>query len=173
MRTFEPWVGKRYDNGGIRGVRLLILGESFYNSTGRDPRTFTSEMIRQLGQQGRFRFYTTTQRLVVGGSGWLSDAERSAFWEQVAFYNYIQSFAPRPRWRPTPEMWTAARAPFLATLAELRPDVLLILGRQLRQNLPVLPPELRVCEVPHPSSGRLRYASWQPVVRAALEGNSP
>lgn len=66
-------------------------------------------------------------------------------------------------------MWAAARDPFLATLAEVKPHVLLVLGLRLRGNLPALPSELRVCAVPHPSSRGFRYASWQPEVQAALD----
>jgi len=169
MRTFEPWIGSRYATVGVGGVKLLILGESHYGPTGDERATFTTEMIRQLGQQGRFRFYTATQRLVSGGRGWLPDAERSAFWEQVAFYNYVQSFpGPRARWRPTPEMWSAAKAPFLQTLAEVEPQVLLVLGRELRRNLPELPTGASVCAVQHPSSRGFRYADWQPSVQATL-----
>lgn len=98
MRTFDPWVGIRYEAEGLNGARLLILGESHYSAE-VERRTFTREMIRDLGQkQSRFRFYATTQRLVSGGRSRLSDAARVTFWEQVAFYNYIQSFpGSRPR----------------------------------------------------------------------------
>lgn len=169
MRTFDPWIGNRYASDGIGGTRLLILGEAHYGPTNGERGTYTEEMIRLLGQQHRFRFYTTTQRLVSGGHGWLSNAERRDFWERVAFYNYIQSFAGSgPRIRPTPEMWSAARDPFLTTLAEVNPQVLLVLGRELRYHLPDLPPHLRVCAVPHPSSRGFRYANWQPAVQTVL-----
>jgi hypothetical protein len=168
VRTFDPWIGSQYRSEGYRGVRLLILGEAHYSSE-RERSTFTIEMIRSLAQQGRFRFYSATQRLVVGGRGWLSEPERRDFWERVAFYNYIQTFpGSRPRERPTPEMWAAARAPFLATIAELDPQLVLVLGRELRRNLPELPTRLKACEVPHPSSRGFRYATWQPEVQAAL-----
>jgi hypothetical protein len=152
MRTFDPWVGSRYEAEGYQGVRLLVLGEAHYSTEAPRP-TFTTEMVRVLAQQGRFRFFAATQRLVVGGRGWLPDAERAAFWEQVAFYNYVQSFpGPRARYRPTPDMWTAARDPFLQTLTELRPQLMLVLGRELHRNLPDLPSGLAVCPAQHPSS---------------------
>ena len=169
MRTFDPWIGSRYATDGVGGVRLLILGESHYGTAGAERPGFTADIVRQLGQQGRFRFFTTTQRLVAGGRGWLPDAERAEFWERVAFYNYVQSFpGPRARFRPTPEMWAAAQEPFLRTLAEVGPQVLLVLGRELRRNLPELPAGVAVCAVQHPSSRGFRYAAWQPVVQAAL-----
>lgn len=170
MRTFDPWEGELYKSGeGMRGVRLLILGESHYSAEAERP-TFTKQMIQDLGQkQSRFRFYAATQRLVAGGRGRLSDTERVAFWEQVAFYNYIQSFVPRPRIGPSPDMWSAARDPFLATLAELKPHMLLVLGLGLRDRLPGLPAHLVVRAIPHPSSFGFKYADWQPQVQAALD----
>jgi hypothetical protein len=169
MRTFDPWVGKRYTSEGIRGVRLLILGESHYGTAGAERRTFTADMVRRLGQEGRRRFFSAAQRLVVGGQGRLSAAERAGFWERVAFYNYVQSFpGPRARCRPTPEMWSAAREPFLHTLAEVAPRVLLVLGRELRRHLPELPAGVAVCAVQHPSSRGFRYGDWQPAVQAIM-----
>jgi hypothetical protein len=171
MRKFDPWIGSQYATQGIRGIRLLILGEAHYG-TGEETQgcTHTTEIIRKLGQQGRFRFHTVTQRLVVGGRGWLSNTDRAEFWERVAFYNYVQSFpGPRARWRPTPEMWEAAREPFLETLAEVKPQVLLVLGQELSRKLPVLPTYVSACAVQHPSSRGFRYATWQPAVQAALE----
>jgi hypothetical protein len=93
MRAFDPWIGSRYATDGIKGIRLLILGEAHYG-TGEAERqkTHTTEIVRLLAQKSRFRFFTATQRLVSGGRGWLSDQERVEFWERVAFYNYIQSF---------------------------------------------------------------------------------
>jgi len=171
MRTFDPWIGSRYKTDGIRGIRLLILGEAHYG-TGQDEhrRMHTTEIVRMLGQQGRFRFHTVTQRLVSGGRGWLSDKERTEFWERVAFYNYIQSFpGPRARWRPTPEMWLAAQQPFLQTLQEVNPGLVLVLGHELRRNLPQVPAGIDLCAVQHPSSRGFRYARWQPVVKSALD----
>jgi hypothetical protein len=174
MRTFDPWIGSRYVTDGVRGIRLLIIGESHYAKPEEQRSTFTAEIVRTRGQQGRFRFFTVIQRLVSGGRGPLPNVDRSEFWERVAFYNYIQSFpGPRPRWRPTPEMWLAAREPFLHTLSELSPQLLLVLGNELFLNLPKLPGEMNVCPVPHPSSRGFRYAEWQPKVQAALEVARP
>jgi hypothetical protein len=174
MRTFDPWIGSRYMTDGVQGVRLLILGESHYGLPGDMRSTFTVDVVRWLGQQHRFRFFTIIQRLVTGTNGWLSNDDRSEFWERVAFYNYIQSFpGTRPRWRPTPEMWLAARDPFLQTVNELSPQVLLVLGKELSFNLPNLPAAISVCKVQHPSSRGFRYANWRPQVKTALEAAQP
>jgi hypothetical protein len=170
MRTFDPWIGSFYESQGIRGIKLLILGESHYGRIGTEKRSFTANVIQQRGQIGRFRFFTTTQRLVIGGRGRLSIAEREDFWNRVAFYNYVQSFAgQKARRRPTADMWSAAQEPFLQTLVEVQPHVLLVLGRELRRHLPDIPHTIRLCEVQHPSSPGFKYSDWQPVVRAALD----
>jgi hypothetical protein len=170
MRTFDPWIGSRYHTDGFRGIQLLILGESHYGKPEDKRSSFTKDVIRDRAQQRRFRFFTVIQRLVSGGRGWLSNADRAGFWEQVAFYNYIQAFpGEHPRCRPTPALWSDAREPFLQTLAELSPQLLLVLGHELSGNLPKVPVGVDVCRVPHPSSRGFRYDQWQPEVRAALD----
>ena len=169
MRKFDPWIGSRYTDG-IGGVRLLILGEAHYGTDEEKcDQTHTTEIIRKLGQQGRFRFHSVVQRLVTGGRGWLSAADRAEFWEKVAFYNFIQSFpGPKSRVRPTAEMWLTARQPFLQTLQEIAPQLILVLGHQLSSNVPPAPDGIVVCHVQHPSSRGFQYAKWQPVVQTAF-----
>src|SRR5579871_1141391 len=147
MRTFDPWIGGRYAGEGIRGVRLLILGESHYSEPKDNRSGFTEDVVREFVQGRRHRFFTVAQRLVSGGRGWPSDTDRKEFWDRVAFYNYIQTCLQATRCRPTPVMWLAAREPFLQTLGGLvpRPQLLLVLGRELRRNLPELPAEIEVC----------------------------
>ena len=171
MRTFDPWIGSRFKTDGLRAMRLLILGEAHYGTGDAEHRRrHTTEIVRLLGQQGRYRFYTVTQRLVSGEQARLTDAERADFWEQVAFYNYIQAFpGPKAQWRPTPEMWAAAREPFLQTIDEVAPRIVLVLGRELYRNIPQIPASISVCAVQHPSSRGFRYSQWQPVVRAAMD----
>jgi hypothetical protein len=169
MRKFDPWKGSLYATEGIGGTRLLILGEANYGKDGHDIRTVTIDMVRALGQQQRFRFYSTVQRLVSGGRGSLSNAERTDFWERVAFYNFIQAFpGERARIPPTAEMWLAAKEPFLQTLDELRPHVVLVLGIRLRSHLPTTHTEATFCYIPHPSSRGVRYEEWHPIIKKAL-----
>jgi len=66
-----------------------------------------------------------------------SEIDRKEFWDNVAFYNYIQEpVGDGPRERPTEEMWANAKAPFMEVLGQLRPSHLLVLGGQLWENLP-------------------------------------
>ena len=175
MRTFDPWIGSHHWDKGLSGVRVLLLGESHYGDVGRESSTFTNEVVREWGQQQRHRFFTITQKLILGlGNGWISDRERSGFWERVAFYNFVQSFpGPGPRHRPTNAAWEAASDPFLSTLQELEPQLLVVLGLELSRHLPRIPQRIRVCIVKHPSSPGFRLREWQPVVSEALADLHP
>lgn len=169
MRTFDPWIGARYAIEGIRGRRLLILGEAHYG-TGDTYSTYTSVVIREMAlQKSRLPIFSRIQNLVLGSRGGFSPAEREDFWQRVAFYNFIQSYpGPTARRRPTPAMWLDAREALLHTLHELAPQMMLVLGLQLSRNLPEIPKEISVCVIQHPSSPGFAYAKWQPIVQSAL-----
>ena len=169
MRFFDPWVGSEYRDGGLYGLRVLILGESHYDSSDKLRESYTIDCIRDIGQRRRFRFFTVVQSLMQGTRGGVSDAERAAFWERVAYCNFVQKFAaPGPRVAPTPEMWSAGGAALVQTVGELSPHLVVALGERLWPRLPELPAGVSVCEVRHPSGRGFRYADWQPVVRKAL-----
>jgi hypothetical protein len=171
MRTFNPWVGSLYRNEGIGGKRLLILGESHYGGPACDYPTFTTEIIEEMAlQKGRLPFFARIQRLVVGGRGVFSDEERNDFWQRVAFYNYIQTALEVLGDRPTGEMWQSAQSAFIETLNELSPDIVLVLGIELRRNMPAISNGITYCEIQHPSAIGFSYDRWQPIVRKALGG---
>ena len=164
-RTFNPWIGSRYALDGIGGKRLLILGESHYGGDSCHYPEFTTEVIRDMAlQKGRLPFFSRIQRLVIGGRGGFSVEERADFWHRVAFYNFIQTSLEVLGSRPTYEMWQMGREPFLQTLQELRPDIILILGIELERNLPPIPDGITVCAIQHPSAIGFSYDNWQPKV---------
>ena len=168
-RKFDPWEGKRYGSDGLFGIRLLILGEAHYGRPEELVASNTIDVVRKLGQQKRFRFFTVAMSLVLGRRGPFSDAERAEFWERVAYCNFIQSFpGAGPRKGPTPDQWLAGREPLLFTLAELKPQLLLVLGKNLRNYLPELPEYVHPCYVGHPSGQGFRYDELWPKVREAV-----
>ena len=66
-----------------------------------------------------------------------SEVDRSEFWNDIAFYNYVQQpVGDSPRVRPTFEMFEAAQGAFWETLRELTPTHMLVLGAALWKNLP-------------------------------------
>ena len=172
MRVFDPWVGNKYWSEGLSGIRVLILGESHYGEVGSERLTFTTEVVTEWAQEKRSRFFTVTQKLVAGLSSdeWVSDEQRADFWEHVAFYNFVQAFpGTEPRYRPTQEMWLEAAPAFAATVAELSPQVIVALGVELQNNIPVVPAGIHMCGAQHPSSWGFQYEQWQPAIQAALK----
>ena len=170
-RTFEPWIGSKYWTKGLDGKRVLILGESHYGEVGLEYAGLTIDVVREWGQKKRLRFFTVCQKLIQGPGkdDWVSDQQRRDFWEHVSFYNYVQSFpGPEPRYRPNAEMWAGGMEPFLFTLDELEPDVLIVLGYELAEHILVVPEGIRVCRIQHPSSRGFRYANWWPMIERAL-----
>ena len=175
-RTFEPWVGSRYSTDGICGKRILILGESHHGGGGCDYQDFTKKVIRDeaLGENGhpRRKFFARVHRVIVGGRGGFTDAQREDFWSRVAFYNFIQTALEKPRDRPTNEMWEAACEPLLLTLREQTPTHILALGIELYHRLPPFPKSITVCSIQHPSAPGFSYNKWQPIVRLAIDANT-
>src|SRR5205085_2056314 len=61
---------------------------------------------------------------------------RRAFWDRVAFYNYVQGAVGKAaRIRPSDELWEASRAPFEAAFARLAPDYVIVFGVTLAERL--------------------------------------
>lgn len=130
---FEPWVGKDYWNGGCFGKRILILGESHH---GKDQ---GSSMTRDIIKDQAFSNYTmaayTSFERALGGDYTDSD-DRERIWESVAFYNYVQECLPKARKSPTSEQFSDSEDAFFEVLDYLKPDVVLVWGSRLWENLP-------------------------------------
>jgi hypothetical protein len=173
MWLFEPWVGKSYDAEGFFGRRVLILGESHYGTPEQETASFTRECVESLAKAANgHRFFTVVAKLLFGTSPGvkLSRDQRSWLWDRVAFYNYIQAFPSHTsRVRPTGEMWSTAAQCFPALLQRLRPEFVLVLGRELAERIPPIPPPTSVCAIPHPSSFGFAQTRWGKIVQAALQ----
>ncbi|HXK19108.1 MAG TPA: hypothetical protein VNG33_14950 [Polyangiaceae bacterium] len=190
---FRPWVGQNY-SGGFRGCRLLLLGESHYSAKPLEHEAnTTTRVIEKFALSATpLPFFSRVARLCSGQRAETPEA-RSAFWNSVSFYNYVQELAGTgPRQRPTKAMWEGGEAPFEQVLTALRPTAILILGKQLAVEM--VKPRLRfplgtingvevlarlhciaiggdvpAITVSHPSSGRLKYATWEPRVALLFE----
>jgi hypothetical protein len=170
MLLFEPWVGSNYRRNGLNGHRVLVLGESHYGHPHEEVSSFTIECIEGMAKVEKgHAFFTKTAKLLVETSAPLTLDEKKAFWDSVAFFNYVQSFpSSTARKRPTRTMWETAATVFPSVVAELSPTFILVLGRALYANLPDLSTNAVLCPIPHPSSFGFRPAIWRPVVRQAL-----
>lgn len=155
--VFLPWIGNQY-LGGFRGVRLLILGESHYDSNKRDRSVADRDVTRAgirwyMDPKTRFKFATNIQTVL--NQRPLTVAEREPFWHSVSFYNYVQSFAGlNPRDPVTPEMWLNSRTPFEKVLEVVDPQAVVVLGYKTWDQLltyemgPALPDRNSLGECP-------------------------
>jgi hypothetical protein len=170
-----------------------LLGESHYGAEPvADKAGLTRLVIERFALGDKpLPFFSKVAHLV-GGAKASSREARAAFWNKVAFYNFVQELAGTgPRQRPTHEMWEAGKPGFAHVLELLRPRCMLILGKQLARSMQE--PQCRFAigviagtdvlarthlladgsqvvalTISHPSSGRLRYDYWKPRVQMLL-----
>lgn len=173
--AFKPWVGAKYGTPHNRfNRRILVLGESHYGPAGTEHPDTTIEVVTYFTQGGaRHSFFTKIAKVLLGldeKSGWLEPELLADVFDNVAFYNYVPRFAgDYARQRPSSELWEAGQAPFHSVLENLRPDLVIVLGKALDHYVPELPSGIRRCPIQHPSTG-FSYTEWGPKVAAALEG---
>jgi len=65
-------------------------------------------------------------------------------------------------------MWSFSEKAFLDVIDELKPQLIVILGKELNKKLPSLPKDIVICRVNHPSSG-FKYSEWIPVFKDSLK----
>ena len=148
---FQPWVGDHYHSSRY-GVRVMVLGESHYGEPEDYAPDFTQHVINEHAFQPGLRFFTIVTNLLRGTTDEPTAEERREAWQHVAFYNYVQEFVgDAGRIRPTRAMWRDAAAVLEEVVAELRPDVILVLGYQMWDHLPELP--VTWACVKHPCGG--------------------
>jgi len=136
---FEPWVGSDWGKpeNTLGGKKVLILGESHYNNedewTNRCDPDATRNVIRTYALQGRHAFFSKLLHVLGGKPRWsLTQSEVDAFWQSVAFYNFVPVFVGNDnRIAPNTEMFTSGVAPFRAVLAELEPEHIIVCGYRL------------------------------------------
>lgn len=185
---FEPWVGPNYGHGSLWGVGVLILGYSHYHEFKEVQHAeYTRHVVGRhvRGINDKSRYWTKLARTFECADG------RPAFWDSVAFYNYIQDFMSGPREDPTPRQVVAAWTPFNEVVARLAPDLILVTGKTLWSTIAArirTPQTLKLSDsrnvpfrvmpnrggagvvgfINHPSSGGYSYDEWCPVVAALL-----
>ena len=171
--VFKPWVGEKYNEEGLYGVKILFLGESHYGTKGNEKPETTINVVKRLAlcEERCHRFFTTTAKLALlkNSKNSITKKERKELWNKVAFYNYIQEFvANKARVRPSDEMWSFSEKAFLDVIEELQPQLIVVLGKELGRKLPSIPNNIVVCRVNHPSSG-FKYSEWLPVFKDSLK----
>lgn len=146
---FSPYIGKDYVRGGIFGKKILALGESHYCDTGcadcgergRHPECadFTKKVVEwcldpSVEREGWMNTYLKFERSLVGKD--TTPLESKKIWDSIAFYNYLQVAMGGAREAGSAQQYRDATEPFLDTLENLQPDVLVVWGVRLWNNLP-------------------------------------
>lgn len=137
----RPWIGQSYSRG-FNGRRVLVLGESHYDWPARKfpVESLTIDCVQahiDRGDQSEQEFWCKIEELLTGAR--VTPGLRNAFWDQIAFHNYVVDLLEDGHARPTMAQWEASRAPFLALVANLKPHFILVLGMGTWINLPAEP----------------------------------
>ena len=187
---FKPWVGQRYREGGMFKQRILILGEAHYEWEEDHPLTpdLTRDCIKeQISGHELRRFWTNIVITFLNRRPSLED--KRTFWHSVVFSNLIQeSVGFGPRRPPASGMWDRSSHVLGELLNRYRPDLALVLGYRLWEQLPDLGspgPAVRGARRPetwvyprrggqtlafpiiHPSAGFSAW-KWHPLVVRAI-----
>ena len=165
---FQPRIGQHYHEG-FKGYRTLVLGVKhhcilkqcpFYEDCviqrncasydakcpaygdRRDLRLSLSNQIEIdafLEEYDRYPTYSYFTKLMLGKTDDCTEAEKTAFWEQVAFANYLQYFCPSPQVPEYEEDGLIYRSEdwevFQELLDTLQPEVLLVWNAALKTLL--------------------------------------
>lgn len=146
---FSPRIGKDYARGGIFGKKILAVGESHYcgsgcadcGECGKHPECsdFTTKVVNwcldsSVEREGWMNTYLKFERSLVGKE--TTPLESKKMWDSIAFYNFLQVAMGGAREAGTNQQYRAAAEPFMQVLEELQPDVLIVWGVRLWNNLP-------------------------------------
>lgn len=160
-RFFQPYIGEHYWEG-VNGKKILVLGASFYCKEVKCP-YFTKctdveekdsskydELCPSYQESGNALRYEPENVITDGTYAHITFADdianiigtsdASEVWSKLAFTNYVQFMLPalNDKYRETLPSDLSARDfhSFLETLAELRPDIVIIWGCTI--NIPLM-----------------------------------
>jgi hypothetical protein len=174
--VLHPWVGSGYKDGyaiGNRRIRLLILGESHYRdmSDGRNQEVlFTQQSIKSyLGLPSRrwppSPYWTKIGRVIAGCERY---NDRLAFWESIAFYNYIQCFQDIGK-DPSGDAYKTSSTAFEEILQGLKPEAIIVFSQRLWGRIKDIVGD-RGIGINHPRSRGFKYCRWHPEIEKKLGG---
>jgi hypothetical protein len=66
-------------------------------------------------------------------------------------------------------MWETGSNVLLQVLKEVQPEVVVVLGVELKKHLPTFPSGIEIAYIKHPSGRGMKYSECQPPIRAAIE----
>lgn len=163
----------RYAVEGFRGLRVLVVCESYYGHRRYERPTATPEVIKALalnqkhplahkkpGRHSHFAKIMTAVNNELSASRF-NNVHRADFWDRVAYYNFVQEFLPRHRVAP-------GVAPWGEVLDALQPDAILCFSLRNGERVKAHARGVPVAVVNHPSSN-FAYMRVNPVVARCLE----
>lgn len=141
-RPMQPFVGRSYKKAGLRGQKLLIMGESVYHPNPPDDKSKYNKSViadvigRQKGSGywNKSRFYTRIARLF--GYNAADFTQRKEFWHSVAYFNYLHTLSVKPGRVPPASLWGPAETHYAESLKKLKPDYVVTFGKRLWQHIP-------------------------------------
>lgn len=139
--NFHPWIGNHYSTTGFAGKRILALGESHYCDKSSDAtEDITRKVIADLfdpqsEHEAYKNTYTKFAEALLGRDS-LSFEDKERFWNSIAFYNYVQVPMTGARVAPSQKDFNDSEAAFFEVLESLRPDIVIVWGSRLYNNLP-------------------------------------
>lgn len=180
---FEPWVGDAYKTGlGIcgfdkkdhivygtednPGVKVLVLGESHYCAKAEDDKpSLTNDIINDLldpmsEHESYKNTYTKFIKSLSGHYNHLAWAEKTKVWQHVVFYNYVQEALDKPRQKPNHTQFANAHKPFFEVLEKNNPDIVIVWGSRLYNNLPQCGKQLLDLDLPLDLCGQNSIEIW-------------
>lgn len=146
---FRPFVGDSYQNGGIFGKRIMVLGESHYcgdechdcGVAALHPECagFTQMVVRKYlddsnAHEDWMNTYKKFERSLAGHETNL--AERQQIWQSILFFNYLQVAMDDTRQAGTREQYEAAKQAFYEVIDAYKPQYIIVWGKRLWESLP-------------------------------------
>jgi len=186
MIRFEPYVGKKYISNDFK---ILVLGESHYlneteflafiNNDESVKHTTKNVVERYLNYKKGISPIEKWMQTFTKFSNVLSEESNLnqnsiEFWENIAFYNYVQYPTKAPRISPNINEFKNSFESFVNIVNELKPNIIYFWGHRLWNNFPKELYKLKIINesrvhflelqndipflvLPHPSSSKFNY----------------
>lgn len=176
-RFFTPFVGRNYKKG-INGKKVLVIGASFYCNNA-ECKFFTLctsverkdssayDTICPIYTKDNKKLHlepeyciedhvSTYQKFATSMKEYIGSNDYDEIWSYMAFTNYVQFFLPAPKgYRGTRKSDLSERDydAFVETLAELKPDIVIVWGCVINNRIKQDNPDMR-------KNGMLERTNW-------------
>lgn len=174
---FAPWVGAHYERG-IHGLRILVVCESHYGAKEHERPTATPEVLKALalGQKHpqataklrQHAHFTKIMASILNARKHFSKADRSEFWQSIAYYNFVQEFLPGIRKPPSAAAWEKGEQSFTEVLEVLAPELIVCFSKRNGGRVTALAGGIPVAVLNHPSS-QFAYSKVNPIIAEQIE----